>query len=698
MRKSFIICIAALVLLTTMPIGVYGDSAIDKNLETVILKVKDLFDISNEYDTFNSHVNSRGNSFYFYLNWSDSNSKLDTINITTDSSGNIISYSKYNPNYVEPETKLPNYTRDEALKLAKEFIGKIDSNVYKELRLKENRNPIRSNDIDYGFSFIRNVNGVPYPDNTVSINVNKFTGEVNNYHTNWDREIHFPRPDDVISMDEGKQAYRDNIGLDLMYKTTYRTHRIMDENQDFSYYLAYSLLDSNKAIDALTGEAIALGHYGPIYENEKSMDSVAGEGSNITPEERAEVEKLSGIIDIGIIEKEARNILDLGSDHILQSKNLYSSHKNPGEYQWSLYFIEKNDDNNGLNVNISLNAKTSELISFYKYDNYDSKNKASINKDEALELAKNYINKIQPNKANELELIEENLKDGQLSYHFRFIRKVDDIYVESDSISVTVDTVNKDITSYNFDWFNGQLPPVGELKGLDKAYEVLFNDIGYELKYATIYDYERPEDENKEVKLVYAVNQEIPMNIDALTGELLDYSGEPYKNKKDIEYTDIDDSYAKDKIRTLWEYGVGFNSTDFKPKDKIKQRDFIYLLFKSQYSYRTETEEDIDKIYEELSNTRIIRDGEKSPEKVVTKEEAVKFIIRAMNYDKVADISNIYTDLFDDSQEINSTFRGYINIAYGLGIINGDGTGNIKPKIELSREDAASIIYNYMFN
>ncbi|WP_399326722.1 S-layer homology domain-containing protein [Tissierella sp.] len=42
--------------------------------------------------------------------------------------------------------------------------------------------------------------------------------------------------------------------------------------------------------------------------------------------------------------------------------------------------------------------------------------------------------------------------------------------------------------------------------------------------------------------------------------------------------------------------------------------------------------------------------------------------------------------------------KGYINIAYGLKIITGDGKGNINPKYELNREDTANMIYNYIFN
>lgn len=699
MRKCTALLLLVALLIGVIPIEAFAATSFDKELEEVILKTKELFNIKDTYDNFNSRVNSSGNKVYFYMYWSDSNNKLDNISVTTDSKGNVISFNKYNSVYKEPESKLPSYTRDEALKFAKEFIGTIDKDIFGEIVLMEYNNSLSSHDVDYNFTFNRVVNNIPYEENTVNINVNKYTGEVNNYHANWDRDIIFPEPKDIISLEEGRESFINEIGLELMYKTSYRLLRETDLNKETNYYLAYSIMDNNKAIDALTGEAIDLGYYGPVYTEEKAadMNSLNGAGV-ITPEERAEIDKLSGIIGIEEIEKKARTILDLDDNYTLQSRNLNSSYKNSGEYQWSLYFSKKSENDNSYSVNIALNAKTSELISFYKYMSYNSDAKAAISKAEAMEIAKDFIKKQQPGKIDQVELINESLKEGQPSYYFRFIRKINDIYVESDSINVTVDTVNREVSAYNFDWYNGVLPPKGEVIGLNKAYDILFNDIGFELKYATIYDYEKSDNENKEIKIVYGINKRKPVNIDARTGNLLDSSGELYKDKKTFVYTDIDDSYAKDMINILAEYGVGFNTNAFKPKDKIKQKDFIYLLFKSMNSWRDIPEDDIDKVYDEFIESNIIKADEKNLERIVTKEEAVKFIIRAMKYDKVADISNIFIDIFEDSKDISPNLKGYINIAYGLGIINGDGSGNINPKIELKREDAASIIYKYMFN
>jgi len=79
----------------------------------------------------------------------------------------------------------------------------------------------------------------------------------------------------------------------------------------------------------------------------------------------------------------------------------------------------------------------------------------------------------------------------------------------------------------------------------------------------------------------------------------------------------------------------------------------------------------------------------------LTREESVKFVIRALKYDKVADISEIFNCTFKDKDEINPELIGYVVIAKGLKIVNGHGE-YFRPKDELKRADALIIIYNYL--
>ena len=184
-----------------------------------------------------------------------------------------------------------------------------------------------------------------------------------------------------------------------------------------------------------------------------------------------------------------------------------------------------------------------------------------------------------------------------------------------------------------------------------------------------------------------------PANIDANTGYIKLFGR---TDPQMWTYNDIDKSYAKEKINILAQYGIALPGEEFKPKEKITQRDFLYLLAKANSPY-FEIDGSKDKLYSYLINLGIVKEEEKNPNKIVTKEEGIKYIIRALKYDKIADVSEIYKDLFKDTKDIAPKLKGYAAIAYGLNIVEGSN-GYLKPKAELKREDAANMIYNYLFN
>lgn len=696
-----LILVISIVLTGFMPVRAFGQGVNEENLEGIILKIKELFDISDDYDNFVSRVNSYDNQVNYYLNWSDSAEKLPNISINVDSDGNVTSFNKYYYNQTTSESKLPKVTKDEAQKFALSFIEKVDSNVFKEIELKESSQTRSTWDRYYSFNYFRNINDIPYIANTVNISVDMQTGEVTDYYTNWDRNIEFPHANNLISLDEAKEAYKEKIGLELVYKQKNRA-RYLDGEEGDRYFLAYSTLGELKGIDGVTGESINLSYYRTLNAKEAREGSVSGAGQapKITPEEREEIDKLKGLKTVDEIEKEARKILDLDNDYEVRGTNLSTSWDNTGEFFYSLTFVKAIDER-VYYTDISLNAKTLELKSFYKASDLEAKAKPIINKAQALELAKEYINKINPDKSNQVEFLElyRRMEDNQPHYEFNFIRKIDGVYVESDGISIGVDAVNKEINSYNLNWYNGEFSAKKNIIPIDKAYEALFSEIGFDLNYNDIYNYETTEiDINREIRLVYSVNQDKPNIIDAFTGDILDRSGNIYKDSNIPEYTDIEDSYAKDRINTLAEYGVGYTSGTFKPKEIIKQKDFLLLLWQSMNPNKASSDTEIDEIYENLIRQNILKDSEENRDRAVTKEEAVKFVIRAMNYEKLAEIPGIYADIFTDGMDIDPNLKGHMTLAYGLKIIYGDGTEDIKPKYELKRQDGASIIYNYMFN
>ena len=693
MRRKIALFLTFVLALGVIPFSSYAEEAYDKQLEEAILRSRKLFNISSEYDQFDYSVGSWSGTTVFYLSWSDSKGKLDNVHVSIAVDGTVLSFGKWKPIYEDQRPKLPKISKEEGLNIAMDFIKKVSPKLGNSIKHIEISQPLNINSNSYGYYFVRIENGIPYYNNRIDISVDSSTGEVTDYYVNWDRDLKFADVKNLITLEKAKELYKEKVGLNLIYKTSYKDGKP-------NVFLTYSPLNTNLAINAKDGEVTSIYDFYPLYDKTADMGA-EGYTSNeeLSPDEKAAVEGIAGLISQGEAEKISREILELDSEYKLNYVNLYKDWRGEDSYSWQLEFM-KGSKSKAYYVSISIDAKTKELIYFYRFGPEDGNKRVEYDKEKALEIAKEYIRKMNPDK---IDLIEFREDEGsyrplqeQRYYYFNFVRKLDKAYVDQDGISVTVDGASGNITEYRVNWTTRDFPSQKDIISLEKAYGILYNDIGLELRYVNPNIYEGNVRDKKEAILVYSLKTEKPSLIDAKTGALLNYLGEPYEERQIASYKDIEDSYAKDKINMLAQYGIALPGDDFRPKEKMKQKDFLYLLAKAHSPYM-EIDESSDKLYSYLATLGIVREGEKNPERIINKEEAVKFIIRALKYDKIADLTDIYKDIFKDSKDITPELKGYISIAYGLNIVEGYN-GYLNPKQELKREDGANLIYNYLFN
>ena len=691
MKRKISLILATIILLTTIPSNTFAEKGQDKGLKEAILRSKELFNIGIEYDKFDQSINTVNKTTIFNLNWSDKEDKLGSINLSITMDGTVLSYNKWEPSYGEQEIKLPSISKEEGLEIANDFIKKASPKLSDKIKYQDRSELLNINSDSYSYDFIRIENDLPYYNNNISVSVDNSTGQVKNYNANWDMDLTLIDTKNIITLEKAKSLYKEKIGLDLIYKSTY-------EKGEPKIFLVYAPLNKNLGINAKDGELGLIQRGYGIYESTKDMAVEERAGTpELSPEEEKAIEEISSLIPKEEAEKIAREILELDEEYNLTSINLFKSRKNDDEYNWMMSFEKKADENN-FYASISINAKTKKLLNFFKDRPTNEDEKVKLNKEQSLNLAKEFIKKFNQDNYNQIELrenpIDTNHKEEK-QYNFDFIRKIDNAYVEEDGISINVDAVNGKIKQYRLNWNNKEFSSKDNIISLDKAYDALFNEIELELKYVDdIYD-EKSKDK-KEAMLVYGLKNDIPGNIDPISGLVLNDNGKVYDEPKITHYKDIGNSYAKDKINILAQYGIALSGENFKPKEKIIQKDFLYLLLKSKDSYYG-IEDSEDDLYRQLIYMGIIKEEEKSPEKIVTKEEAVKYLIRSLNYGKVADLDHIYKDIFTDSKDISPELKGYISIAYGLEIIQGYN-GNLNPKVELKREDGANMIYNLLFN
>jgi hypothetical protein len=203
-----------------------------------------------------------------------------------------------------------------------------------------------------------------------------------------------------------------------------------------------------------------------------------------------------------------------------------------------------------------------------------------------------------------------------------------------------------------------------------------------------------------ELKLIYSFAPGVPVKVDAQTGDMLDFNNNVYKEFQMPNYADLENNYAKSQINALAEFGIYYDEENFKPDEKMNQKDFAYLISKtidpSIFYPQMSLASSEKKSYKILLDAGIILENEKSPESDLTREDCIKFVIRALKYDKIAELSNIFIYPFKDEDKLAPNMTGYITIAYGLKLINGYEDNTFRPSNTLTRAEAAVILYNYL--
>lgn len=726
MKRKIAIFLSVMMLITALiPVQVFAGS--DNGLENALKAVKSKFEIPAGFTEFNYNINTEGKKQIWNLSWGGKDGMEGNINVRVDDKGTILNYNYYKQNDYLNAKKVPKLSRQEAKVKAEGFINKIDPNLLKQLKYMDNNQMVFA-DISYNFNYIRIVNGIPFYNNSVYLDINRQTGEVQNYYCNWTDDLVFPAADKAISLENAQNAYKQKLGLMLAYNSAY-------DNQNPKTYAAYVPKYTNNFIDALTGEKIELeGYYGPYYGDGRGMGYYSGAlmSSNqaaaaekkadapLTPDEIKAVEKVSKLLTQEEAEAAARklDILEMTSDFKVGYSNLSKGWPNTDDFSWDLNF-NKESTANGIDsryAGVRINAKTGEVQSFYTNYPYKEGQQPTIEEAASRIIVEDFLKKFNPSKYSECQF-DSNFKTNYgpmgteklpRNYNFNYIRLVTGVVFPGNSINIGFDTVNGKITSYNMNWSDVKFPSVSNVIKIETAYDKFFSQVGLELQYKT-----KTPDEMRmkmaaggqavipEVKLVYAEKQGKPSIIDANSGDVLNYSGEPFKEIKPIKYSDISGNFAEKQINTLAEFNIALEGSEFKPDDNITQKDFFRLLSKTlnyygSYMATTAGDKDLDDLYRFMTNEGIVKADEKSPDSNLTKEDAVKFIIRSLKYDKVAGIKGIYKCDFKDLDKINPDLIGSVAIAKGLGIINGTSNGYFNPKEKLTRAQTAVVIFNYL--
>lgn len=677
------------------------------SLEKAIQIAREAFNFNTEGFDFNqSYYENMEGTKQWQLSW-NSRSNGDSISITVDAdTGDILNMYQWKEEFSTPK-KLAKHSKEEALKAAEAIIKKLQPEKTKEMELVDDskyqsRYIYDSN--TYNFYFIRKVDNIDFQGDGVNVAIDKNTLEVNSYNFSWSK-ISFPDASKAISLEEAKKIFREKNGIELAYIIRYD-----QKTKKNTAKLVYTLKNGNRAIDALTGEIINQVFY-PLYEVGVAGDIQATkEAVVLTPEEMKEIENNNKYLKKEEALEIAKKYVKLDEKHNLEASSLYPNYNSDGaiwNFSWSYNIPDKKEYSY---VHISLDAVTGEVINLSNYNSHQDVSDNSVPKynfEKSKELAESFLNAVVPEKFAQAEYrpdpYENNLVDKPILYNYKFVRMVNGIACPGNYLIVTVNTYTGDITSFYSVWTDIEFPKADNPLTLEEAYEALFKNAEFSLSYVNYYDYRLKYPYNKIIRLVYSFDSFSGL-FDPKTGELLDYNGDVIKDIEDYVFEDIKGHWAENDIMKLLEAGIiGAASKAFAPDQNIKQKDFIKMLINSlQPNYRIlpydtgSSEEEYDDYYKQAISRKIITENEKNPDSEITRVQAAKMFIKAMNLGYLADKSDIFALNYKDNESISREMRGYVAIITGLNIMSGKEGGIFAPEDKLTRAEAAATLVRFL--
>jgi len=659
--------------------------------------------------------------------------------------GRVISlgFSDYDPD--QKPSFPPKVSYAQGKDVAAKFLKGLDGTDFSQLkfndRYESDVKPPLDGNVQYNYSYDRVVNGVSFPQDSVSVNVDG-NGRVVNFYSNWTDEVTFEKNEGVITQQAAEKAFREKSKLGLLYQVPYQGRG------ERKPYIAYTMDTFN--LNAKTGE----------WWSQEGAPRPAGGDKPISDKPLAE--KPKGNLNLSKEEavKKVEQSFNLPSGYVVQNAS-YSEYYNPenGETTstWNLSWEadpKKQSTDAALirpmpGIWANVNAKTGEVQNYnYYISNYDPVTgkqetvKPKITNEEAKEKAIEFVKKMVPHYAHELVYTPTYQPDAailektrMLEFNFRHVS--DGVAISYNNIGVSIDRVTGDVTNFYTNFNLTKYPDKKpEVMAEDKAKELLLSQYDVELVYTlpmnmSAIPYEKlkvmvaagdapiealtnSEQSPREAKLVYQLvskYQREPFFLDAVSGQWKSMStGEVVSLTKE-KVTDIDDHWAKDALQLMLDYqALEVTGGLVNPDQSITKGEMIKMLVIAMnggyyagafdMGARSNTFADVQTsskyfaFVETALDRRLIDKSENfNPEQKITRDDMAQLIVRALGYKKLSQFDGMFNKSFSDLADVKDA--GAAAIAVGLGIMSVDG-GKFVPKKEVTRAEAASSFYRYL--
>lgn len=175
-------------------------------------------------------------------------------------------YDKKGEPGVKPEAQ-PIVPMEEAEKTAIAFMAGMQPDLLRQTLLVRPVKPPEAKDgpyYNYYFRFVRQVNGVNYPMNSLWVNVNASTGKVMDYGMNWDLDGAL-QVNQAIPLEQAMEMIWEKVEMEPVYQRFSRWDYQTEREIRSDIILVYRVKNfAPMILDATTGEWVG-GYYGPKY-------------------------------------------------------------------------------------------------------------------------------------------------------------------------------------------------------------------------------------------------------------------------------------------------------------------------------------------------------------------------------------------------------------------------------------------------
>jgi hypothetical protein len=527
-KVSAILVILTILFSIVSPSRVYANTDANVKLDQAIDIAKKTLNISPVgYDFTSAYQNLPGGKNVWILEWNLKKGTEGYIKVAIDADkGNILNMKQWSSQSSTLENTRGD-SKDQAQKIALDYLKKMMKEEFAEIALFENfQGKIGPNNTDvYCFKFIRLVNKVPFPENGVIISIDRNTLKVSSYDCYWDNKETLPLTN-PISVEEAKQSFKDNSGIELTYTLTF------DSNSgEYKPILVYALKNENSTIDAVTGAMLNAECSIPLF-NYFSKDIKAP--TNDSSFSALDSKNLPDVITKAINQKQAMDKVKSfisfkeGFNPDNPSTAYMQINQSDNTAKWFVSWKYANKENNSYGyVGAEVDALSSQIKSFSIYGSEYDLNKDSepkYSKEQALEKADNFLKRIEPDKFNQIKYrdCDNFFEKTSAGYKFTYIGMVNGIPAPFNNLNVYVNAYTGEIVQYSINWRDLDTPLTENIMSMDEAYGTLYSKLGYSLKYIKLKD---QVNSNRYIIVpVYNLDSTFTM-MDAKTGDMLEYDG-----------------------------------------------------------------------------------------------------------------------------------------------------------------------------